>query len=299
MITIDKKYSIFHIDGGLGKHVAATAVAKAIKNNHPDRILVVVCQYPEIFLNLDFVGRAYRAGMTPYFYDDFIKGKDSIIFRQEPYFTTDHIINKIPLIENWCKMFDLNYGSESPTIVLNLEQKDLAVSKWSRDKPILLLHTNGGPMTGQAHANAWCRDMPRDTAQAIARHHIDKGYHVIQVCRSHENALPDVEVVAGVMSNIELFSLLLLSDKRVLIDSSLQHGAAAFGLPSTVLWVGTSPNIFGYSINTNIVCRIPNVVKLPDSYLFDYNFTGHVHECPILDSPIFNNDMVLAAIDII
>ena len=27
------KYSIFHIEGGLGKHVAAIAVAKAIKNN--------------------------------------------------------------------------------------------------------------------------------------------------------------------------------------------------------------------------------------------------------------------------
>jgi hypothetical protein len=32
----EKKYSIFQIQGGLGKHIAATAVGQAIKNNHPD-----------------------------------------------------------------------------------------------------------------------------------------------------------------------------------------------------------------------------------------------------------------------
>ena len=29
-----EKYVIFHIEGGLGKHIAATAVAKTIKNNY-------------------------------------------------------------------------------------------------------------------------------------------------------------------------------------------------------------------------------------------------------------------------
>jgi hypothetical protein len=53
------KYSIFHIEGGLGKHVAATAVARAIKKNHPERDLIVVCAYPEIFINLDFISRVY------------------------------------------------------------------------------------------------------------------------------------------------------------------------------------------------------------------------------------------------
>ena len=50
-----EKYSIFHVEGGLGKHIAATAVAKTIKNNYPDRKLIVVCAYPEVFLNLSFI----------------------------------------------------------------------------------------------------------------------------------------------------------------------------------------------------------------------------------------------------
>jgi hypothetical protein len=56
-----------------------------------------------------------------------------------------------------------------------------------------------------------------------------------------------VEVVSDSMPNMELFSLLLVSQKRVLIDSCLQHAAAAaaLGLSSVVLWVGTSPKVFG------------------------------------------------------
>lgn len=73
------KYSIFHIEGGLGKHVAATAVAKSIKSTHQDRDLIIICAYPEIFLNLEYVDRVYRIGTTPYFYDDYIDGNDSLI----------------------------------------------------------------------------------------------------------------------------------------------------------------------------------------------------------------------------
>ena len=46
------KYSIFHVQGGFGKHIAATAVAKCIKNNHPGRQLIVVSVWSEIFQNL-------------------------------------------------------------------------------------------------------------------------------------------------------------------------------------------------------------------------------------------------------
>ena len=37
-----EQYSIFHIEGGLGKHVAATAIASCIKNNYPNMELILV-----------------------------------------------------------------------------------------------------------------------------------------------------------------------------------------------------------------------------------------------------------------
>ena len=46
------KYSIFHCQGGFGKHIAATAVAKCIKNNHQvDNLLLFLSglKYFKIF----------------------------------------------------------------------------------------------------------------------------------------------------------------------------------------------------------------------------------------------------------
>jgi hypothetical protein len=73
---------------------------------------------------------------------------------------------------------------------------------------------------------------------------------------------------------MELFSLLIHSKKRILIDSCMQHAASALKLPSTVLWNGTSPKVFGYDIHDNICTEIPHDFKLPGSYLFDFDFNG-------------------------
>ena len=80
------KYVVWHIEGGLGKNIAATALIEDVNKRYPDRKLVMVVSYPEIFLNNPHIHRVYRVGMTSYFYDDYINGKDTIIFRHEPYF---------------------------------------------------------------------------------------------------------------------------------------------------------------------------------------------------------------------
>jgi hypothetical protein len=289
---MENQYSIFHIEGGLGKHVLATAVAKCIKNNHPNRKLIVVCAYPEIYLNLGFVDRVYRIGMTPYFYEDYIKDKDSLIFKHEPYFTSDHINKKLQLIVNWCKLFGLDYNNETPEISFNLRQQQIAKNKWQREKPVMVIQTNGGPLQDQPHPYSWTRDIPYNVAQEIVNH-FSQYYHIIQICRDKSNVLTGVEAHFEPMSNMELFSLLAFSQKRLLIDSCLQHAAAALKLPSTVLWIGTSPKVFGYNIHNNIMAQLPETVKLPDSYLFDYNFNGSVHECPMFDTNIFNINEII------
>ena len=110
------KYCIFHLQGGIGKHIAATAVAKCIKNNHPDRKLIVVCVYTDIFINLPFIDRVYQLGNTSYFYQNYIENQDSILFHQEPYFTTDHIHKRLPIIQTWCKMYGLEHKGETPEV---------------------------------------------------------------------------------------------------------------------------------------------------------------------------------------
>jgi hypothetical protein len=290
-----KNYALFHIEGGLGKHVAATAVAKCIKNNHPDRELLVVCAYPEVFLNLNFIHKVFRLGNTPYFYQDYIKDKDTLIFKHEPYFTEDHIGKKLSLIENWCKLYKLDYLGETPELVFNVRQTQWGFRKWQRQRPVMVIQTNGGPLN-QEMPYSWTRDIPYPVAQALVDYY-SKDYHIIQVCRHEENKLSGCEHVMESMSNMELFSLLLSSQKRILIDSCLQHAASALGLKSTVLWIGTSPKLFGYDSHDNIVAQINDNIKLPDSYLFDFSFNGVLHECPLMDFNIFDMDSIIYSVN--
>lgn len=272
------KYVVWHIEGGLGKNIAATALIKDVKEKYSDRKLIMVVSYPEIFLNNPYIDRVYRIGMTSYFYDDYINGKDTIIFKHEPYFQSDHITKKKHLIENWCDLLGIQYTKQLPNIYANGVQK-LLVGNWQRPKPIMLIQTNGGPIDNTS-GYSWTRDMPFTISQLIADRY-RKEYHIIQVTKPTSYLITDVEHITQPVTNFDLLSILAASDKRVLIDSSLQHAAAGMGLPSTVLWVGTSPNNFGYDMHKNIVANPPSGnTKLIDSYLFDYSFEGMVHECP-------------------
>jgi len=295
------KYSIFHLQGGIGKHVAATAVARAIKNNHLNRKLIVVCAYPEIFINLDFVDRVYQIGNTNYFYQNYIQDKDSIIFHHEPYYTTNHIHKRKRLIENWCDMYGLKYNNEWPTIKFNKLQFDLSKKFWSRTKPIMVIHTNGGVMTTDAKPYSWTRDMPEDIAQEIVDHY-RRDYHIYQVTKLNSPKLQHADPIFATQQSsltlMELFSLLLHSKKRILIDSCLQHAAAALKKPSTVLWNGTSPKVFGYDLHDNINTEIPYDFKLPGSYLFDFDFNGNELEYPFAeDQKLFDMDKIIKSID--
>lgn len=296
-----EKYSIFHVQGGLGKHIAATAVAKCIKNNHPSRKLIVVCVYTDVFMNLPFVDRVYQLGNTSYFYQTYIENQDSLIFHQEPYFTTDHIHKKLPLVQTWCKMYDLKYNNESPELHFNGLHKKISKEVWVKDKPVMVLHTNGGLMGYEAKPYMWARDMPFDLAQQIVdRYH--KKYTIYQCTKLNSpklvNAIPIQYDENTPFSVTEFLSIILHSEKRVLIDSCLQHAAAALKLSSTVLWNGTSPKVFGYDIHTNIETTKPHNFKLPGSYLFDFDFNGVEYEYPFdSDEELFDLDKVIESIE--
>lgn len=280
------KYVVLHVEGGLGKNIASTALSGPLKKKYPDRKLIVVVSWPEVYLNNPHVHRVYRVGATPYFYDDYIKNKDTIVLRKEPYFENDHIMRKTPLMVTWFNMYNLPYkpGQDHPILPMNMLQAG-NINKWKRNKPVLLIHSNGGPFDEKTQPNAysWTRDMPPQVAVDIANKY-KKDYHIIQLCRNNSLKIEGAEVVNTPMSNYELFALLVASKKRVLIDSSLQHAAAAYKLASTVLWIGTSPKMFGYDLHNNIVAKSPsNVVKNIDAYIFDYDFNGLLHQCPYSD----------------
>ena len=287
------KYVIWHIQGGLGKNIAGTALCASIKQKYPDRKLIMVVSHPEAFLSNPHIDRVYALGNAPYFYEDYIEGKDVIIFRHEPYNQTDHITKKKHLVNNWCDLLGIKYTQQQPAIYPNYTQQK-TVGLWQRPKPIMVMQSGGGPMQGQKFSYSWTRDMPMEIAQEIVKHYSQQ-YHIIQVTRPDGYPLEGVERVDQSMSNMDLFALLVASEKRVLIDSCLQHAAAALKRKSTILWVGTSPTVFGYNMHTNLVAKLPKKAsQLIGSYLFDYQFENNMHECPYMDvKDMFNIEEII------
>jgi len=297
----NQKYCIFQVAGGLGKNIAATAVAQVIRRTYPDRQLICVVSWPELWTNLPFVYRVFPLGNTQYFYEEYIEGKDSLIFANEPYFTTTHINKTHRLVESWCMMYGLDYQGEKPKLRINPEQKKAIRNFYEpkfEGKPLLLLHTNGGLYTNE-RPFCWSRDMPLEVAQKVANH-FKKSHCVMQITRP---ASPKVEGAFArneQLSNTELVGLLELTDKRLLIDSSLQHAAAAFDLPSTVLWNATSSVIFGNDIHDNIQAKEKPQKSLPGSYLFDYQFDANENEFPYEEDDLkdlYNIDQIIDSLE--
>ncbi len=297
----DKKFCIFQISGGLGKHIAATAVAQVIKRTYPDRELIICCAWPELWSNLPFVHRVFPLGNTQYFYSEYVDGKDSLFFIQEPYFTTTHINKTHKLVESWCMAYGLEYQGEQPVLKINMEQKKAIRNFYEPNfegKPFLLLHTNGGLFTNE-RPFCWSRDMPIEVAQKVFDH-FKKSHFVMQITRPASPKVEGVFVRNEQLSNTELVGLVELTDKRLLIDSSLQHAAAAYGLPSTVLWNATSSVIFGHNLHTNIQAKEKPQKSLPGSYLFDYQFDANENEFPYEDEDLgdlYNIDEIIASLE--
>jgi hypothetical protein len=297
----ERKYAIFQVMGGLGKNVASTAVAQAIKKAYPDRELICLASWPELWANLPFVYRVFPLGNVQYFYDEYVDGKDSLFFLQEPYFTSTHINKTHRLVESWCMMYGLTYQGEQPVLKINSEQKKAIRNFYEpkfEGKPFLLIHTNGGLFTSE-RPHAWARDMPFDVATKVAKH-FSKTHFIMQVTRPSSPKIDGVFIRQEQLSNTELMGLLELTDKRLLIDSSLQHGAAAFNLPSTVLWNATSSVIFGHNIHDNIQAKEKPKKSLPGSVYFDYQFDGNENEFPYEEEDLkdlYNIDEIISSLE--
>jgi hypothetical protein len=142
--------------------------------------------------------------------------------------------------------------------------------------------------------------MPLDVAEKVADH-FKKTHSIFQMCRPAAPKMSNADFIRNEqLSNTELVGILELTSKRLLIDSSLQHAAAAFELPSTVLWNATSSVIFGHNLHDNIQAKPKPCKPLPSSYLFDYQFDGNENEFPYEEGDLkdlFNIDQVIVSLE--
>ena len=284
-------YVIFNPQGGLGKIIASTAVVKNIEKKYPDHKIIVLTPWPEVYLNNPRIHRVFKTGNTPYFYRDYLEDRESIVLQGEPYLNTNHLYGKNHLIQSWCELHNLPFdGNTKPELYFTVAEKSYYATNIIDNKPILVIQTSGGNYNDEK-LYSWTRDLPQQQAQLLVDN-LSKDYKIIQVTRKNGYKLNNVQSIEEVGNKRTFISILLRSEKRLLIDSCLQHAAAAFDLPSTVCWVGTSPTVFGYDIHKNILPNKDKQTKgggyMIDSLFFDYDFNSPEYEYPFDNFDIFN-----------
>jgi hypothetical protein len=287
------QYSVFHVEGGIGKNIVGTNIARNIKKAYPERNLIVVAPYPEVYIHNPNIYRVYKTGNCPYFYEDYIKDKDTIVFKHEPYNSNEIITRKTNLAKAWCRSLDLEYDSNKPELYFNqIEQQNalLLGQNYSNNKPLVAIQINGGMGTAPRHINFnWFRDLPPQYVQTLINKFKDQ-FTFVQIRASHQLQLENCTQVDLTLR--EIFLLLSQCKTAIGIDSVTQHVMASFNKPSLVCWIGNSPIVYGYSIHTNVMSNLEFKHGNLESYLDPYPLQTQGHQCPpnYDVSTLFNQD---------
>ena len=285
---------IFDIKGGLGKHILATAVLKAIKKHHKGSQIIVVTPYPDVFINNPNVNRVIPNGTSPNLYKEFIDGKKAKVFVTDPYTSSDYITESNHLIQIWCDLCDVPYNGEMPELFLSSAEKKYFEPFYKLEKPIMVIHPNGGAV-GQPLKYSWSRDIPPSLVNEVINHFKNE-FSIVHVKRDDQLIY---ENTIGALDGFRSIAILLsLSKKRLLIDSSVMHMASALKLPSVVTWVGTNPKVFGYEMHTNIIANTPDLkLNIDNPYYQKYALFEDISRCPYSDvNTIFNTEDIIKSL---
>jgi hypothetical protein len=283
---------IFQVSGGIGKSVAATAVCSAIKKQYPKDELIVITGYPDVFLQNPNVSRVLAFGNLNYFYPDHIEGQDSKLLLQDPYNEEDFIYQRGHLIEVWCKMNGIKYNGEPPEIFITAKEKTTFAPMFASEKPIMVIQTNGG-VPNQTDKYSWPRDLPINTAQQVVNAFVHE-YNIVHIRRQDQLPLQNTYPVTAEFRQLAV--LLMMSSKRLFIDSFAQHVAAALGLPSLVCWIANTPSQFGYSLHTNLIAAQPTLKpELRNAVFNKYNIMGQPVDFPYnSEAEIFSAEQIIS-----
>lgn len=284
-------YSVFHIEGGIGKNILATAVVSSMKQSDPERNIIVVSAWPQVWFNNPNVYEIYPIGQVANFYKKYIREQDVKIFRQDPYHTEDYILNKKHLIDIWCDLVNTINTNEGPKLYFSPLELEAIKDKMlvGVNKPIFLLHTNGGGANGRPYS--WYRDIPIQNAQDIINH-FKNDFHIYHIGYKNQPVFDGCHKL--ILETREILAAPLFSRKRLLIDSFSQHSARAWGRKSVVCWIGNKPEVLGYRMHDNVKPYVDPVFDtLHSSYLDDADIGGNPIQFPYDRLKIFDSEEII------
>jgi len=291
-ITKNTENILFRVgNGGFGKTIAATAVARAIKEQFPKCRLYVQSNYGECFKGLPFVDRFYPQVPAPYFRDLVAECE---VLEAEPYIDLAFRKGREHLIDTWCRRIGVKPPAEKRgTIVLDDSEKaaaESALASYKIDRPLVAFQPFGGvsfhdPSKGlDPFLKFQARHLSVEQAQEIVDLLVKSGIIVLQISLPTEPRLKNCLTLGDqVIPPRVLFALLDRCTSIVAIDSFCVHAWAALGKKDGVfLWGYSSPHQYGYSGNNNMTlsgaCDTPHCNR-PETHLSDVDGSGQPWKC--------------------
>lgn len=286
----DARNLVLMVTGGIGRNIMATAVVRNLKLAYPKKRIIVVCGYPDFFMQNPHIYRTYSVGNPTFFYEDFIKDSESVVLNVEPYQHFDYIYKRKHFVECWCEMLGIPCESIYPEIVFTDNEMKLAEAQMqSYDKDLVMCQFEGGKAPEDksekarliAKSSMYRRTVPSEIQTKIVDALNIENYRVGIV--AHDNQFKPGCSDLIFFPPRAVVAMIPFAKQLICIDSFLLHGAAAFKTPVIALWAGTSPVTLGYPKDINIrrnVCETPECHR-PNSYLFDIGTSGYAWECPV------------------
>jgi len=293
----EEGHVVFWVEGGIGKNIAATASIDSIRAAYPDRKIVVLCSWPEVWLHNPKIHRFFKHGQHPYFFYDYIKGRDTVVMRNEPYCSQDYFYSKKHISQIFCECNGVEFIGGKPEIYLTPTEVGESIDALNvAPKPSLLLQTHGGLPQKDKRFSPWLRSLPFNLTIQL-KQKLEEKFSIIQLRGKEQDEIPGTIQVDYPLRII--MGMIKHAHKRLFIDSFAQHAAAAMGVESTVLWCGSSSNVFGYESNKNIQAKLNlSNYKDIDAIFTEFPIEAMHHQCPVENdfNKMFDADEIAATL---
>ena len=278
-----KKYVYVQINGGLGKNLAFTQLAKEIKETYD--FLAVTSPYSDIFECCPYVDYVYKSNELKDFISD-AKFNNGEIFIDRIYDTSDFIYKKVSYADAYRQMMHLkpkgNKNGSDTKIELYPIKKFPAIKnqideitkeiKNNGFKDFIIVQFEGGqspldlPPLDEKGQPDWSKKPTNYDNEPLKRHYpFEKAQEFINKFRE---AKPQTAIIVYQLPNehryegtfqytvpyLTYYELAKMEEcKGILcIDSSLHHLVAGLN-KSVVIWGHSLPTSFGYEYDKNII----------------------------------------------
>lgn len=250
------KMVYFVVDGGIGKHIMATALIDELVNIYDE--VEVVSAYPEIFYNLKGVIDSWSFKDAGKF--DTLQ-PDTVLY-SNPYYS-DYVFGNKHLLTCWAEALNIEYSGQLPQIILDKEPADIVRNAVNAiNSPFIIVQFGGGQSPYNYNKqikfndNGQLRSYPLNLAQQFIDEFKQRHPHIeiVNYCMSNEPYSHLQGCINLDLGYLIYAGLLPYSLGFVGIDSSLQHMAANRfnNKKGVVIWGATGPKNLGYECHQNI-----------------------------------------------